>query len=327
MDEAAAEQPAVERAAPATRAHEDRSGRLSRRLSVRDVMGPAVIVREDAPLREVAGLMLERHAQGALVVDARAVVVGVVTEHCLTLDGSFLRRACLEVPRLGDRWVTPLEQIDAACVAAESVTAQEVMETRITSATADEPVGAVVERMLRGGADCAVVCQAGSVVGTLDGHDLLRRVAGSPASPGAGASRIDGAPVRLGAETTLWPGSGRVSFAAAALSLLPIWALLLASARAATGGATVPPWAVLAALVVATGFAATLGASLRLARGTPIGSTELLPLLVAAAVGAVAFVLLAVMLEVRAPWFLGLGAFAQPVALALAAWLGQRRGR
>jgi CBS domain-containing protein len=326
MDEVSAEQSPAEPARSATRGLEARSDGSVRLLGVRDVMGPAVVVREDAPLREVAALMLERHAQGALVVDARAVVVGVVTERSLTLGGDFLRRACLDVPRIGDQWVTPLEQVDAACIAAESVTAREVMETRITRASVDEPVGAVVERMLRRDAECAVACQDGAVVGTLDGHDLLRRVAGAAAlAPSDRPTTVGGASLRLPVGPTPRPGSGPVRLAVDALSLFAFGALLLASVRAVTGGAAVPPWTVLAGLVVATGLAATLEASRRLARGVSIRSAELLPMLVASAIGAVVFVLLAVALEVRTAWFLGPGALAQPVALALAAWLGERR--
>ena len=80
----------------------------------------------------------------------------------------------------------------------------------------------------------------------------------------------------------------------------------------------------LLATIVAVGFAATLAASVGLARGVSIESIGLQPLLWAVGSGAIAFVLLAACLDVQAPGVWLAGTLAQPVALVLAAWRGGR---
>jgi CBS domain-containing protein len=170
-------------------------------------MGPAIAVAEDTSLREIATLMVARHVEGVLVVNAQAEVVGLVTARQLTLDGHYLRLACAEVPEIGGRWVTALEEFDAACTAARTLIARDVMERRLTSACADEPVAAAVERMVRREAECAVVHQGGSVVGMLGSHDLLRKVAGEPIVARAPADTlcVNGQPVHLGGKRQVWP--------------------------------------------------------------------------------------------------------------------------
>jgi CBS domain-containing protein len=147
-------------------------------LRVRDIMRPAVVVGMDATLQEVARVMLERHVPAVLVVNASMQVLGVVTERQLTLDAGYLRLACLRVPRINGRPVTRFDEIDAARIAARTMTVDEVMERRLTFASSDELLGEVVERMLQRAAACAVVRQGDELVGTIDGQALLYQVAG-----------------------------------------------------------------------------------------------------------------------------------------------------
>jgi CBS domain-containing protein len=146
-------------------------------------MGPVVGVREDASLRDVARVMLERPAQAVVVVDSAGEVRGVVTDRQLTLNRNMHRLASIKVPQINGTWVTPSDALEATCVAAATVTAAEVMETRLSSASADEPVGAVVARMLEREAEYAVVRRQGFLVGMLSRHELLRMLAGSPELP------------------------------------------------------------------------------------------------------------------------------------------------
>src|SRR5690349_17416164 len=103
-------------------------------LRVEDAMGPVVLVRSEASLREVAGVLLSRGVAGAAVVDSGGSVRGVVTEEHLTLNQRYLRLASIQVPQLNGTWVTPSNELEAACVAARTVTAAKVMDARITSA-------------------------------------------------------------------------------------------------------------------------------------------------------------------------------------------------
>ncbi len=165
-------------------------------------MGPAVMVQEETTLRDVARLMLQQHVQGVLVLNRGAEVVGVVTERQLTLNGAYLRLASLAVPEISGRRVTAREEVDAARIAATTLTARDIMEGCITSACADEPAGTAVERMLRREAEYAVVHQDGAVVGMLGSHDLLRKVAGEPTLVRAPTAplRINGLAVHIGTQ-------------------------------------------------------------------------------------------------------------------------------
>jgi predicted transcriptional regulator len=161
-------------------------------------MGPAVAVREDATLREVARMMLECHVDSVLVVNSHAEVVGIVTQRQLTLDERYLRIASVEVPEIGGRAVTGVDEVDAACVAALRLTAKDVMEKRLISACVEERVGEVVQRMLRRDAGYAIVQQGGSVVGMLGSHDMLRKIAGEPSRAHLACTlSVDGQPVRF----------------------------------------------------------------------------------------------------------------------------------
>jgi CBS domain-containing protein len=171
----------------------------SHRLRVEEVMGPALTVTEEKTVRDVAAVMLARQVQAVLVVDAQAKVVGTVTEGQLTLNGNYMRLACAEVPEIDGRSVTTLDEVDAACIAASTLTARDVMERSLLSVGPDEPVAAVVERMLRRGAHCAVVQHWGAVVGMLGSHDLLRIMAGDPPSVRKPTdTRVNGQSVHIG---------------------------------------------------------------------------------------------------------------------------------
>lgn len=165
-------------------------------------MGPAVVVHEQTTLRDVACLMLQQQAQGVIVVNAHAGVVGILTERQLTLNRRYLQLVCMEVPEIGGRAVTARDEVDAACIAATRLKARDIMERCVTSASADEPVGAAVERMLRREAEFAVVYRGSAVVGMLGSHDLLRKVAGEPtlAVPSTDTLCMDGQPVHLSAQ-------------------------------------------------------------------------------------------------------------------------------
>jgi CBS domain-containing protein len=174
-------------------------------LRVDEVMGPAVVVHEQTTLRDIACQMLARQVQSVVVVDDRARVVGVVTERQLTLSDEYLRLATIEVAEIAGRWVTAREEVDAACIAARTVKAREVMERRLTCACADEAVGAAVERMRRREVEYAVVHRGGVVVGMLGSRGLLRKVAGEPsfASPPTDTPpQIDGQVVHIAAEAS-----------------------------------------------------------------------------------------------------------------------------
>jgi CBS domain-containing protein len=126
-------------------------GPASHPVSVEDAIRTAVLVRETATLREVASLMLEQQVDNVVVVDENGAVRGVVSDRHLTLNQTYLRLSSIKVPRLHGRWVTSGEEVEAAA----TTTAAEVVDRRLTTAEVLEPIGSVVERMLRRDAEYA----------------------------------------------------------------------------------------------------------------------------------------------------------------------------
>lgn len=172
-------------------------------LRVSDVMGPVVSIAPDATLREVAQLMLQQQVQVVLVVDSQSYAIGIVTERQIAFDDRHLTLAGLRAREVGGCHATRLDDIDAACAAATSLTARDVMDRRPSCADVNERLGAVVQRMNRREAEFAVVHEGSNVVGVLGRHDLLRRVTGE--------SRIMRAPapiphVKLGTSRRSWFG-------------------------------------------------------------------------------------------------------------------------
>jgi CBS domain-containing protein len=153
----------------------------ARHLHVGEVMGPVVTVSTEATLREVARRMLETDVQGVVVIDARDNAIGLITERQLAFDERHLTLACLKIPEIGGRSASWLDGVDAACMAATTLTARDVMEKYFPVADAEEPLGALVDRMNRRESEFALIQQRGEVVGLLGRRDLLRRVAGEPA--------------------------------------------------------------------------------------------------------------------------------------------------
>ena len=148
-------------------------------LKLEDVMGPAVLIRPEATVCQAASLMLERQVDVLVVVNDWGAIRGVVTEHGLTLNPRHLRTCSIRVPHVRGRWVTTSDELEAACIAAATLTARDVMETRVLSATPDEAVGMVVERMVRGEVEYALVRQGEAILGVLSRHNLLVLIAGN----------------------------------------------------------------------------------------------------------------------------------------------------
>jgi CBS domain-containing protein len=127
-------------------------------------MGAAAVVREGTALPEAAECMLRQQVGAVIVVNARGLATGILSERHLTLNERYLR---------------------LSSIAVRPLTARDLMDTYLIRVRIDEPLSAVVDRMLRRGADYAVVHQSGTVVGLLGSHDLLRQVAGKRADSAA----------------------------------------------------------------------------------------------------------------------------------------------
>lgn len=148
-------------------------------MKARDVMTRLVLsVAPEAPLREVAALLLERRISGVPVLDAAGRVVGVVSE------GDFLRRPEIETDLAGPRWLRLLTSPDQQArdyIKTHGRTAADVMSAPAVTVAADAPLGAVARLMSSKGIKRLPVLEEERLVGIVTRADLLRAVYEHPA--------------------------------------------------------------------------------------------------------------------------------------------------
>jgi CBS domain-containing protein len=163
-------------------------------MKVREIMTrPVVTVREETPLGEAAGLMLEHRIGGVPVVGARGEVVGFITESDFAAKEECVPFSLFRAPQLFGRW---MGKGDAEKLYAEarSLPAREVMTRGAVTAREDDAVEDVLELMLRHDFNRIPVVDAGGApVGIVARHDLLKmmrqgtRAGAPPAGPEGGA--------------------------------------------------------------------------------------------------------------------------------------------
>lgn len=146
---------------------------------------PVVTVREDATLDEAARLMLQ-HRIGCLpVVDEHGVLRGIVTESDFTGEEQTLPFSAYRAPKLFGQWASK-QEIEAALEAGRSLIVREIMSAPVETVQEDDPIGDVVERMLRHDINRIPVVRDGVPVGIIARHDLLRMIAGEDGSGRSG---------------------------------------------------------------------------------------------------------------------------------------------
>src|SRR5574341_708879 len=149
-------------------------------MKARDVMTePALSVAPEAPLREVAALMLERRISGVPVVDRAGRVVGVVSE------GDFLRRPEIDTDSPGSRWLRFFTSPDEQArdyIKTHGRTASDVMSAPAVTVVADASLATVARAMSANGVKRLPVVGDGRLIGIVTGADLLRAVCAHPAT-------------------------------------------------------------------------------------------------------------------------------------------------
>jgi CBS domain-containing protein len=134
---------------------------------------PAVVVREDARLEEIAQLLIDHGIGGVPVVDAQGHVSGIITESDFTGKLRYFRFPAYPVPRLFGEWVMD-DQFESMYRAGRTIAAREVMSAPVIAAAEDELVGVVIQRMLRHDLRRLPVVRDGVAIGMLTRHDLLK---------------------------------------------------------------------------------------------------------------------------------------------------------
>lgn len=146
-------------------------------MLARDIMTREVItVGLDAPVEEVARLLLGHRISGVPVVDATGRVVGVVTEADLIV------RERPDAPRFRWlRWFGDPASLAAAYVKSHGVRAEEIMSRPPICVTEATPVEAIAALLQERGINRVPVEREGRLVGIVSREDLLKALVARPA--------------------------------------------------------------------------------------------------------------------------------------------------
>lgn len=147
-------------------------------MKARDVMsGSVATVGPDAPVGEIAALLLERRISGVPVVDAAGHLLGVVSE------ADLMWRAETDTVHRRGWWASLLggrAMMAADFIRAYGRTARDVMTSPVITVTADEPLEAVISTMESHRIKRVPVVDGGRVVGIISRSDFLRSLANAP---------------------------------------------------------------------------------------------------------------------------------------------------
>ena len=147
-------------------------------MRVRDLMTVDVFsVRTDAAVNDIARLMSKHHVSGVPVLGAAGELVGIVTELDL-----IVRNGRLEMPvflQVFDA-VVPLElpgHLTTRLRHMLGTRAEDVMTRGVHTVTPDTDVEALVELMVKRGANPVPVLEDGRLAGIVSRSDLVRMMA------------------------------------------------------------------------------------------------------------------------------------------------------
>ncbi len=152
-------------------------------MNAADIMVKDVVtVGPDAPVMDIAALMLERHISGLPVVDGNGRVLGIVSE------GDLIRRPEIETDRVKLGWLRLLVSDEARArdfVKHHGRTAREVMTQPALSVAVDTPLAEVVRLMERHRVKRLPVVERGKLAGLVTRTDLLRALVSRKSPPAA----------------------------------------------------------------------------------------------------------------------------------------------
>jgi CBS domain-containing protein len=148
---------------------------LSRKVSLEDIMRPAVSVTPDTPARAVLKVLSEIRIAGVPVVDADGHLVGFVSDGRLLASALPKYLATIEdlsfIKESGDAWVHYLAESADRSVSG-------VMSREVSSVELGKSEVAVAHKMVHDGASSVVVTEDGKLVGIVNRLDLYAAVVG-----------------------------------------------------------------------------------------------------------------------------------------------------
>ena len=140
---------------------------------------PAVTVREDMPIREVARVMLEHNIGGVPVVDDDQKLVGMISESDFTGKEAGLPFSYYSAPQVFGKWFSD-QEFEQVLSQSRFMKAKDIMSEAVVVATEDEPVGEVVKCMIQQNLTRIPVVRNGAPIGMIARRDLLQLIAKQP---------------------------------------------------------------------------------------------------------------------------------------------------
>ena len=146
---------------------------METQVKVRDVMRqPVHSVTTDATLEKVARIMLDECVGGVPVLDEAGRLAGIITRSDFEIKEQALPFSAYRAPQLFGRWLTKAG-LEAIYEAGRRIRARDVMSAPVVTATEDEPLSVVVERMLENDVNRIPVVRGGVPVGMISRLTLL----------------------------------------------------------------------------------------------------------------------------------------------------------
>ena len=150
-------------------------------MKVRDIMSTKVVtVSPSTTVRDIAGLMVEKHVSGLPVLSDSGTLVGIVSE------GDLLRRPELGTQKHRRRWVSFFSGVDEQArefTKTHALRAGDVMTEQVIHVSEQTPLGDVVGLMEKHNIKRLPVLSDGKLVGIVSRADLLRALAARQADP------------------------------------------------------------------------------------------------------------------------------------------------
>lgn len=140
---------------------------------------PVITVSEDTSLEEVARVMSEHDIGGVPVLDGGGRLVGIVTDSDFAGKERYVPFAypAMKLPTVFGEWIQG-EPFEALCERARRLPARKIMSSPVVTASEEELVEPVVERMLHADVNRIPIVRDGVPVGIVARHDLLKLMLG-----------------------------------------------------------------------------------------------------------------------------------------------------
>lgn len=134
---------------------------------------PVVQATEETTLGEIATLMIDKRIGCVPIVDPKGEITGIVTESSFTGREKGVPFSTYTAPQLFGHWIGD-KGVEKVFQEGRKMKAKEVMATPVITATEEDSLEEVVERMIEHDIHRVPIVRNKKPVGIVARHDLLR---------------------------------------------------------------------------------------------------------------------------------------------------------